>query len=173
VWRKPCEALAERNIQKTVKHGGGNVMVWGSFAWSVVGSLARIHGIMTAVDYINILQENLEISLLKCGLEGRYLFQQDNDPKHTAKISAAFFKANRIKQLEWPPQSPDLNPIENLWSYLDSKINKTNVTNKDSYFGALEEAWDNIDPEYLKSLVESVPRRLAAVLKAKGGHTKY
>lgn len=148
-------------------------MVWGAFAWSGVGSLAHIKGIMTADVYIDLLSENLEVSLLKTGLESNYIFQQDNDPKHTAKKTTAFFKSNRIRTLEWPPQSPDLNPIENLWGYLDNKVDKTLVSNKNAYFEALETAWENIDPGYLQTLVESMPRRLEAVLKAKGGHTKY
>lgn len=173
VWRKAKEALKEKNIQKTVKHGGGNIIVWGCFGWSGVGNLARIEGIMTAEKYIDILCENLEESILKLGLENSFIFQQDNDPKHTAKVSTKFFKDSKIKLLEWPPQSPDLNPIENLWNYLDDKVDKTNASNKTNYFKALQHAWNQIDMDYIKKLIESMPRRLEAVLKAKGGHTKY
>jgi len=56
----------------------------------------------------------LEESLLKLNLENNFIFQQDNDPKHKAKKITAFFKSNKIKLLKWPPQSPNLNPIENL-----------------------------------------------------------
>lgn len=173
VWRKTGEALIEKNIQKTVKHGGGNIMIWGCFAWSGVGNLVHIESTMTAEKYIDILCENLEESVLKLGLENDFIFQQDNDPKHTAKASTKFFKNSKIKLLEWPPQSPDLNPIENLWSYLDEKIDKTNVSNKTNYFEALQHAWERIDKHYVEKLVESMPRRLEAVLKVKGGHTKY
>ncbi|EFN80244.1 Transposable element Tcb1 transposase, partial [Harpegnathos saltator] len=138
-----------------------------------IGNLARVEDIMTAERYIDILCENLEESLLKLDLETNFIFQQDNDPKHKAKKTIAFFKSNKIKLLEWPPQSPDLNPIENLWAYLDRNVDKTNVTDKTSYYAALQKAWEDIDPEYMKKLVESMPRRLEAVLKTKGGNTKY
>ena len=128
---------------------------------------------MTADGYIDVLNENLEESLLKMGLEEKYTFQQDNDPKHTAKKTLAFFRACRIKPLEWPPQSPDLNPIENLWAILDNKVDKTDVTNKQTYFAALERAWNELDPRYLRNLVESMPKRLQAIIKAKGGHIDY
>lgn len=173
VWRRSGEALQDKHLQPTVKHGGGNIMVWGCFSWFGVGNLAVINGIMTADGYIDVLNENLEESLLKMGLEEKYTFQQDNDPKHTAKKTLAFFRACRIKPLEWPPQSPDLNPIENLWAILDNKVDKTDVTNKQTYFAALERAWNELDPRYLRNLVESMPKRLQVIIKAKGGHIDY
>lgn len=173
VWRKAGEQLEDRHLQQTVKHGGGSIMVWGCFAWSGVGSLVPITDILTADRYIDILSENLEASLVRVGLEENFIFQQDNDPKHTAKKTQLFMKSNKIKVLDWPAQSPDLNPIENLWSILDAKINKTGVTNKDNYFTALKKTWEELDDHYLQNLVESMPRRLQAVIKAKGGHTKY
>jgi len=129
-----------------MKYGGGNIMVRGCFTWSGIGNLARIEGIMTAEGYIDVLCENLEESLLKLGLENNFVFQQDNDPKHKAKKTTAFFKSNKVKLLEWPLQSPDLNPIENLWAYLD--VNKTNISDKTSYYAILQKAWEEIDSEY-------------------------
>lgn len=148
-------------------------MVWGCFAWSGVGNLEKIDGIMTADSYIAILKRNLKESARKVGLEKKFIFQQDNDPKHTAHKTTAYFRASRTKLLEWPPQSPDLNPIENLWSILDQNVDKGDVTNRDKLFEALEKAWMNINPQHIRNLVESMPRRLQSVIEAKGGHTKY
>lgn len=172
-WRKKGEELQDRHLQKTVKHGGGNIMVWGCFSWGGVGQLVKIDGIMNADVYIDILNENLEVSLIQTGLENNFIFQQDNDPKHTAKKTKQFLTSCHLQLLDWPPQSPDLNPIENLWAILDKSVIKTGVTNKNDYFHALQRAWVSLDPNYLHNLVKSLPRRLAAVIKAKGGHTKY
>lgn len=173
VWRKSDEGLQDRHLQPTMKHGGGNIIVWDCFSWFGAGNLTQINGTMTAEVYIDILCENLEESMLKMGLESNYTFQQDNDPKHTAKKTRAFFRSTRIKLMEWPPQSPDLNPIENLWAILDNKVDKTDVTNKQTYFAALQKAWDDLDPQHLRNLVETMPKRLQLVIKAKGGHIDY
>lgn len=173
VWRKSGEALQDRHLQPTVKHGGGNIMVWGCFAWAGVGNLVRINGIMTADAYIDIINENLRESVAISGVGKDFIFQQDNDPKHTAKKTKAFFKTKRMNVLEWPAQSPDLNPIENLWAILDNKVDKTGVTNKDTYFTALLRAWKEINAQHLKNLVESMPKRLQKVIEARGGHIPY
>lgn len=78
-----------------------------------------------------------------------------------------------MKTLEWPPQSPDLNPIENLWAILDNRVEKTSVTNKQTYFAALEKAWNDLDPQHLKNLVESMPKRLQMIIEAMEGHIEY
>lgn len=84
VWRKKGTALQPQNIRKTVKHGGGSVMVWGCMATTGVGKLVFIDGIMDKTVYLDILKENLKVSAEKLELPSRWIFQQDNDPKHTA-----------------------------------------------------------------------------------------
>ena len=91
-------------------------------------------------------------------LEKDFIFQQDNDPKHVAKKSIKFFNDSNIKLLEWPAQSPDLNPIENLWYILDSKIPLDKRENKIDFFKNLKLAFENIDKEYIENLINSIPR---------------
>ncbi len=86
-------------------------MVWGCFSYHGVGLLVFIDGIMDPVKYVNILSNNLEDSARLMGLEN-YTFQQDNDPKHTSRLAKNYFEDKSIDLLPWPPQSPDLNPIE-------------------------------------------------------------
>jgi hypothetical protein len=79
----------------------------------------------------------------------------------------------KVNVLDWPAQSPALNPIEHLWSILKRKAQERNPSSFINLKTVIEEEWAQIDNEITKKLVESMPRRCLAVMKAKGGHTKY
>lgn len=174
VWRKQNEALKRKNIAPSVKHGGGNVMVWGAVGYHGVVNMEFIQETMNQHIYINILKRNLAESARKNQCERDFYFYQDNDPKHKAWNTKMWLLYNCPHVIETPPQSPDLSPIEHLWEHLDRKvrINQT-VSNKSTLMNAISTEWERIDPDVTMKLVESMPRRLEAVIKAKGHHTKY
>lgn len=173
VWRKPGEAFSLSCVRGTVKHGGGNVMVWGCMSWKGVGNIEFIEDIMNADHYISILGRNIKSSVRKLHMGRQFIFQHDNDPKHTAKKTTEFLEKNGIEVLEWPAQSPDINPIEHLWAILDTKLEERSLTKKIVLQEKMVEAWNQIDLQIIKNLVESMPKRLEAVIKANGGPTKY
>lgn len=111
-------------MSETVKHGGSSIMVWGCMSWNGTGNLTVIEGILNARTYAEILQDNLFQSASKLGIRDDFLFQQDNDPKHTARVTKEFLLYKVPRRLNTPPQSPDLNPIENLWYFLDQEVRK-------------------------------------------------
>ena len=105
-----------------------------------------------------------------------WTFQQDGATAHTAKISQEFLKKkvpHFIESKDWPGNSPDLNPIENLWFTLKEKIMVRNPKNEKDLWRITQEEWKNLGPKILSSLISSMPTRIKAVLEAKGGHTKY
>jgi hypothetical protein len=173
VWRKAGEELNEDCLQPTIKHGGGSVCVWGCMSSSGTGNLVFIEEIMDRYLYVDILNNNLKQSAKKLKMGRTFIFQQDCDPKHTSKLAKKFFEDNHISLLDSPPQSPDLNVIEQLWDYVERNIREYDISNKNQLKSAILEVWQNIPPELTKKLVESVPKRIQAVLQRNGGPTKY
>lgn len=102
-----------------------------------------------------------------------YYFQQDNDPKHASYVVQEWLLYNIPKLLKTPPQSPDLNPIEHVWGELKTKMLNHNCTNVNELKLQLREEWEKISPSFINKLIESMPRRLQAVIEANGYATKY
>jgi transposase len=176
VWKKKKEELIQREVQGTVKYGGGNIMVWGCMGWNGVGHLAEVEGRMDADQYVSILEDHMLPSLEESGIsEEEVIFQQDNDPKHTSKKAKNWMEDHNITLLDWPANSPDLSPIEHQWVHLKRELAKypRAPTGVWELWERVVEVWNAIPSEVCQNLIESMPRRLEAVIKAKGGHTKY
>jgi DDE superfamily endonuclease/Homeodomain-like domain len=178
-WIRPGQALDPRFTKKTVKHGGGSLMVWGCITAEGMGRLHRIDGIMKGVDYVKILDDNLLGTLKDQKLKktGKYgvIFQQDNDPKHTSRVASNWFEEKRIKKLPWPPSSPDMNIIEHVWYQLDKLVRARDPLpkNKEQLWEALQEEWAHFPKASLDALYESMPVRIGALKEAHGSYTKY
>jgi hypothetical protein len=159
----------------------------GCFSRDCIGPVIRVEGIMKAVDYRAILEEHM-LPHAKEKMAPRWIFQQDNDPKHASvllmgnemrkarapkQIVAGWFKDNDVTVLQWPSQSPDLNPIEHLWEELDRRLRKKTYKKLDKLMEAIKEEWQKIPLERIIKLVDSMPKRCQAVIDAKGYSTKY
>lgn len=173
IFRENGKALDPKNLYGTVKHGGGHVMVWGCFAASGVGKLVFVEGNMEKMQYLRILKDNLKQSAEDLSLGPAFRFYQDNDPKHKAGIVQTWLIWNCPHIVQTPPQSPDLNPIENLWDYLERQIRKRPITGLPTLKIALKEEWAKIPPSYTRKLIDSMPKRMQMVIDQKGFPTKY
>ena len=94
-------------------------------------------------------------------------------PIHRNDGIMEWFQDNHLSVMDWPPQSPDLNPIENLWEIVNYRINRKGVRNKDQLFEQIQKAWAAIPQSFIDHLIKSMPRRCKAVIDNKGFATKY
>lgn len=186
IWRQPGKELQKGVTCHSFKSGNLTQMVWGCFKGHKLGPLHFIDGIMDRHVYLAILEEKMlpfynelvfYLIILLCNIVNYSsdfsIFQQDNDPKHTSLTVRSWFQEKSIYKMEWPSQSPDLNPIEHVWARMKSKIQGRIFRNKGELKSERTDLWYKIEPTFLKELVASMPRRITAVIKAKGGATKY
>ena len=156
-----------------VHSGGFSVMFWGCFSKVGLGPLVALEGSMNAEKYIELLKTTLIPELAAAGRP--MTFMQDNAPCHTANVVKAFMAQNDIETLPWPPQSPDMNPIENLWSIIKRRRQKKYgfPKTKTELIEQIFDIWDNIKIQEVEDLADSANKRVREVLKLKGKVSKY
>ena len=168
--RRPTNSEYDpRFTLKSIKHGGSRIMIWGCFSYYGVDPIHLIRGIMEV--YVDIL-ENVMVPYAEDNMPLKWVFQQDNDPKHTSRKARQWFQDNKVEVMEWPAQSPDLNPIENLWADVKKAVSNSNLRNTNQIWGVVQSALISIPAERCEGLVESMKHRCEADIKNKGNATK-
>lgn len=170
--RAGSDPLDPRYTCGTTKHPD-SLMVWGCFTAQSVGELVVLpkNQCMNQYNYLELLCDNLPDAFDRCGAT---VFMQDGAPCHTAKSVKLWLKDCEVNYFDdWPGNSPDINPIENLWSIVKRGLKAKNISSVPRLEAAIREEWNNIPAQTLRNLSESLPRRLTAVKKRKGGNTKY
>jgi transposase len=140
-----------------------------------VGTLAFIDGNMNSQKYIQTLDINIWPVVTKHFGSNTWYFQDDNAPCHRSRESEDWKHRNQIPQISWPPQSPDLSPIKNIWLLLKNKIKNRLflIRNLADLKTQLMTAWNEVPLFYIQKLYASLPQRCREVLIQKGTITKY
>ncbi len=167
VWQQPGEVYKDKCVLPTVKHGDGSVMVWGCMSAAGTGELQIIKGTMNANMYCDILKQSMIPSFRRLGR--RAVFQHDN-PKHTSTTTTALLKKLRVKVMDWPSMSPDPNPVEHMWGILKWKAEERKVTDIHQLRDVILEEWKRTPVVTCEALVNSMPKKVKAVLENNGGH---
>ncbi len=172
VWRKGGEAHSPSCMKSSVKFPQ-SVMIWGAMSSAGVGPLCFLKTNVTAPVYQEILEHFMLPSADQLFKDADFIFQQDLAPAHTAKSTKSWLNDHGVGVLDWPANSPDLNPIENLWGIVKRKMRNKRPKNADELKATVKETWASIPPQQCHKLITSMPRRIEAVIKAKGAPTKY
>ncbi len=163
VWQQPGEVYKDKCVLPTVKHGGGSVMVWGCMSDAGNEELQFIEGTMNANMYCDILKWSMIPSLWRLG-HRQYSYMITN---------TALLKNLRVKVMDWPSMSQDLNTIEHLWGILKRKVEERKVSNIHQLRDAIMEESKRTPVATCEALVNSMPKRFKAVQENNGGHTNY
>lgn len=172
VIRTKFEAFHKDCLKRTVKFPQG-VMIWGCMSSKGVGHYEFIDGTVNAEKYQQILSRSLISTAQECFGNDNFIFQQDGAPCHTAKVTKKWFGDHDIKVLSWPSSSPDLNVIETLWHQMKKSLRNDPKRTVPALKEKITQIWNSFTPEYCKTLVDSMPKRIRAVIAAKGDVTSY
>ena len=173
LMRRPVGTRYEdRYTIQTIKHSP-SIMVWGAMSARGTAGLYFLQPgtTMSGAKYLDLLKDKLEIHMVVHDCD---VFMHDGAPCHKAKPVKSFLQEKNVDMLDWPGNSPDLNPIENLWHVMKNEVADQQPTGMESLKTTIKIVWtQKISPEYCSNLIDSMPRRMTAVVKNRGGLTKY
>jgi transposase len=176
VWRRIHERYHIDCLAPSFKSGRTSIMVWGAFTGfdksplivipptkrSAVGFVEHVYeGTLSGFYFMHDKPEQLTL-------------MEDGAPVHRSKYPSDWREAHGIKKMIWPPNSPDLNPIENLWRMVKDSLDKYGKPkNKEEMIKNIQHVWDQVSQEQLLQLISTMPARMQAVIEAGGGSTKW
>ena len=160
--------IQEPNFHRAVGH-----MVFGGIGYNCKLDLRRLDGGVTGERYARLLSYQVLPEIIRKKGQN-FVFIQDNAPPHRSVRAQAALNRRNIELLEfWPPNSYDLNPIENVWGILKARIRARNPQDRNELWAIAREEWEAIPQETINECINSMPERILAVLRARGGRTRY
>jgi transposase len=174
VWRTVSERYASSCIVPTFKSGRTSLMIWGAFSGGQKSQLVFMpKDRRSAKDFVEVVYNGELLHFMEKVPQG--LLMEDGAPVHRSKLCEEWRQAHRLEKLNWPANSPDLNPIENLWKILKDAVQHGSICPKNTsdLRVVIAREWKIISGQKLLLLCHSMPTRLQAVIEASGGHTRW
>jgi transposase len=173
--RGTVEALKSENVHHHIAHPR-QINIWACFSAAGLGYCYIYNDILNAKRFTNILNTHLLPSadlLFTETPRQQWYFLQDNAPTHTARITKKWLHDHGITCIDFPPYSPDLNPIENLWQNIENRVEQGESKTVDELQNVLAEEWSNTPTELLQKLAHSMSQRCRDVIEMNGDHTRH
>jgi len=175
VWRRPNKRYCDATVAEHDRYGGGSVMVWAGISLRGRTDLYVIeNGCLTGVRYRDEILHNVVRPY--AGATGPdFILMDDNARPHRVRVVEQYLQAETIDRMDWPARSPDISPIEHAWDLLQAAVSAGPVqpARLQELGTALMEEWAADPQKRLTSLIESMRRRCQAVIRARGGQTRY
>ena len=149
-------------------------LVWGGISMRGSTPLVIFNGIMDSIFYQEHILGTAFVPFVNHVYPDGHRLYQDNDPKHTSRSTQAYMEQHNINWWKSPPESPDINPIENLWHDMKDFLNtKVRPRNKSEFEEGLHTYWATVTPDKCRRYIRHIHKVMPAVIKNKGGPTKY
>jgi hypothetical protein len=164
----------QHHFKQKSQAGGGKIMVWGCITAHGVGDLCWVEGTMDAEYYLQVLDDYVIAGRDWYGMDpAKFVFQQDNASIHTASMVNDYLRRTKITVLDWPSNSPDINPIERVWAFIKQRLDSYSAppNSLQELFDRVEEIWTLVSKEYLLTLYAELPSKMQMLVKTKGLHS--
>lgn len=171
VWRKKGQALKPSCTTGRIQGGGGNVLVWGGLSFEGPGPLVWLTGTVDSTRYCALLRDTIDPWLKS--LPFHPIMVQDGAPCHTSTATRKTLTELNIDLMDWCAQSPDANCIENVWSVIKRRLSDKKTRTPKELWLQIQKQWRALTSEECKRLILSTPRRMQAIVSAKGHPTPY
>lgn len=176
VWRYPRE---ERHIDRfsveSERSGRVSIMMWAAICWGGKSAIVFVDGTLTGAYYLHDILQPVGIPFAQQAVGQNFLWMDDNARPHRAAIVSNWMRNNGVQCIEWPPYSPDMNPIEHAWDELGRAVMRRTPppSNLEELRYAIAVEWDALPMRKIRRLLSSMRSRCDSVINAAGGGTRY